>query len=187
MDPYLDETSQTIPAYRLTIRRNGQIRATPWAPWMANHGPMYVLLEQRGRRGVTLADLTVLRDDAGIASEVIVEFLSEGAPDHRPRLLEWAAFVGYRRVWFPEEVVDVEPVPGGQAETRCACCGARIVDETPALWQYVRGRGAFPTACIICGAELPQWWPVSRRDASWRGRPHAVLTVHAADCENVQS
>jgi hypothetical protein len=39
-------------------------------PWLAGGGPLYTLLDARGRAGIGIADLTVIRDDEDLAVEV---------------------------------------------------------------------------------------------------------------------
>ena len=124
---------------------------------------MFTLLEARARAGVVIADLTVIRNQENVAVELIVEFQGGAERVHRDALREWAARVGYRRVWFDGEVVEIEPDPGGAAQTRCTGCRARLVDANAVFWDFVRRRGAFPTACVLCGSDLPQWTPVRRK------------------------
>ena len=145
------------PDFRATLRRDGVVRLVDWVPWLADSGPLYTLLDARARAGVAIADLTVIRDDAEVAVEVIVDFRCGDAPSHRRSLCEWAALVGYRRVWLDGEVVELDSAPGGSAETRCSGCRARLVDAGEQFWEFVRQRGAFPAACVLCGADLPQW------------------------------
>lgn len=133
---------------------------------MAAGGPLYTLLEARGRAGVAIADLTVIRDDDLVAVEVIVDFRCGGEAEHREALRDWAGRVGYRRVWFDGQIVDLDPSPGGPAQTRCTGCRARLADAGRPFWDFVRHHGAFPTACVLCGSDLPQWTPVrqTRKD-----------------------
>jgi hypothetical protein len=152
------------PNYRITARRDGTIRLAEWSPWLAAGGPLYTLLDARGRAGVGIADLTVVRDDDDLALEVIVDFRCGGDGAHRDALRDWAAHVGYRRIWFDGEVADLEPIAGGAAETRCTGCRARFVDAGAALWEFVRARGAFPTSCVLCGCDVAQWTPVRQID-----------------------
>lgn len=119
----------------------------------------------RGTRssGVAIADLTVIRGDDRVAVEVIVEFRCGGVAEHRAALRDWAARVGYRRVWFDGEIADLDPSPGGAAQTRCTGCRARLADAGPSFWQFVRRYGEFPTACMLCGSDLPQWTALRHR------------------------
>lgn len=117
----------------------------------------------RGRqRGVVIADLTVIRDDeAGTPEELIVDVLSgrlEGG--RRRQLLEWAASLGYRRLWLPGEVVEPPREvdhAGDVVGTRCVACRSRWQDDGFDFWEMVRRWGHFPMACPVCGCDLPQW------------------------------
>jgi len=162
------------PDFRATVRRDGTIRLVNWAPWFAAGGPLHTLLDARGRAGV--ADLTIVRDEDYVAVELIVDFRCGDSPDHRHALSEWAARVGYQRVWFDGEIVDLEPSPGGAAQTRCTGCRARLVDADPSFWEFVRHRGAFPTSCVLCGSDLPQWTPAGQTRPGSPG-PDATETV----------
>jgi hypothetical protein len=174
------EVDPETPDFRATVKRSGSVRIVEWTPWLATSGPLHTLFPARARAGTTIADLTVLCDDAGNAIEVVVDFLCEGAADHRDALCHWAAFAGYRRVWFDEEIVDVEPDPGGTAHTRCSGCAVRLVDGKDQFWRYVRQRGAFPGSCPLCGSDLEQWSPVTepagtRRPGTRSGGPRPRL------------
>jgi hypothetical protein len=156
------------PDFRATVLRDGAVRLVDWGPWLATGGPLYTLLDARGRAGIGIADLTVIRDDENIALEVIFDFCCGDTPGHRATLRDWAARVGYRRAWFGGEIIDLECSPGGSAQTRCTGCRARLVEGGTSFWDFVRLRGAFPTACVLCGSDLPQWTPPrqTRRAAS---------------------
>jgi hypothetical protein len=156
---------QDQPDFRATVRRDGTLRLVHCTSWLVTSGPLNTLLDARGRAGVGIADLTVLRDEDHVAIEVIVDFRCGGEPKHREALCDWAGRVGYRRVWFDGQVVELDPLPGGAAQTRCTGCRARLVDAGPSFWQYVRHHGAFPTACVLCGSDVPQWTPVGQMPA----------------------
>jgi hypothetical protein len=146
---------EDVPDYRLTVRRDA-VRAIDWNPWLACGGPMAMLLDARGRAGVAIADLTVVRD-GDLAAEAIVAFLAGDAPAARVAIVAWAADVGYRRLWLPGEVHEL-PGPGeGRAETRCSGCAQRFADAAPVFWESVRAAGRFPAMCPLCGGDLPQW------------------------------
>jgi len=147
----LDET----PDYRLTVRR-GAVRAIDWNPWLASGGPMAMLLDARGRAGVAIADLTVVRE-GDVAAEAVVAFLAGDTPAARAAITAWAGDVGYRRLWLPGAVLEL-PGPGeGRAETRCSGCAQRFADGAPGFWESVRTAGRFPAMCPLCGGDLPQW------------------------------
>ena len=146
-----------LPDFRVTLRRDGLVRLVDWGPWLTAGGPLHTLLDARGRAGVCIADLTVVRDDDGAATELVVDVHCGDRPAHRQTLVEWAATVGYRRLWMDGEVAELTPTPGGRAQTRCSGCRVRLVDADVSFWDFVRQRGAFPTSCCLCGADLPQW------------------------------
>ena len=159
------------PDFRATVQRSGAIRLVHWGPWLQSTGPAYTLMTARDRAGVAIADLRVSRDDEGMASEVIVEFHSGGGDTHRAALIDWAHAVGYRRVWFDGELVDLEQTAGGPVTTRCTGCGQQFVDgRTGHFWHHVRASGVFPTACSLCGSDLPQWTRTRPTDAGGANR-----------------
>lgn len=86
---------------------------------------------------------------------------SELTAEARCRVEEWAAAVGYRRLWFPDALVTLDPagVPLGSACTRCSTCRTRFVDGTTDFWAMVRGQHLFPPTCPVCWGILPQWTP----------------------------
>jgi hypothetical protein len=155
-----------VPDFRATIRST-QVRLVDWGPHLARSGPLQTLLHARGRAGVGIADLTIVRDDE-LADELIAEFLAGDARAHRESLRRWAAAVGYRRAWFPGEVVELEPRAGGAATTTCTGCRARLTDSDPRFWLSVRRTGRFPAICPLCGCDLPQWSTMSDRAVSER-------------------
>jgi hypothetical protein len=169
-----DEQALQAPDFRATVKRSGAIRIIEWTPWLTTSGPLHTLFPQRGRAGTTIADFTVVRDEAGYAVELLVDFLCEGASEHREALCAWAAYAGYHRMWFDDEIVELEPNPGGSAQTRCSGCGVRLVDGKAPFWSYVRQRGVFPTSCPLCGSDLPQWSPAVERSGASLGRRRAA-------------
>ncbi len=73
--------------------------------------------------------------------------------------MEWAAHVGYRRVWLRSEIAEISPAPEqiGVAEVRCPTCASSWREESPEFWMAVRHSKLFPFVCSICGSEMPQW------------------------------
>lgn len=163
-----------VPDFRLTRRRDGHLRVIDWGPWLTTSGPLNTLLDARGRAGVLIADLTVLRADDGTALELIVHVRCGDPREHRDALLTWAQTVGYRRVWLGDEVIELGPTPGGRAATKCTGCRARLVDSGTAFWSFVRAQGAFPSTCTLCGGDLPQW---TAESANVRSYPRPA-TIH---------
>ncbi len=145
------------PCYRLTIR-DGRVMLTNWVPWLARNGPNTKLLQERDEAGVAIADLTVLGEDD---KEIAVRFYTDGGDlaEAERVVLDWATTVGYRRVWLSDRLESIEPAPEklGTAHVRCPACGVTWRDSSPEFWLTVRGNGAFPHWCAICGCEMPQW------------------------------
>lgn len=139
------------PDFRLTISR-GRVRLALWAPWLLD-------ADHIGEHpGIALADVAILRDDeTEPADEAIVTFLVGDRPAHRRTLLAWAQAVGYRRLWLPDAVVDLERVLSRRVAADCPSCRARFSDDSPDFWLMVRTLGCFPLQCLVCGSDLPQW------------------------------
>jgi hypothetical protein len=157
-----------VPDFRATIRA-GRLRLVDWGPHLARSGPLQTLLHARGRAGIAIADLTVVRGEE-TADELIAEFLAGDSPAHADTLAAWAADVGYRRVWLPREVRELEPRSGGRATTTCTGCRVRLTDADPRFWLSVRRAGRFPGMCPLCGCDLPQWSTMSDRAVPERPR-----------------
>lgn len=170
-----------LPDFRVTLRRDGVVRLVDWGPWLATGGPLHTLLDARGRAGVCIADLTVIRDDGGAAAELVIEVRCGDGARHRQALVAWATTVGYRRLWMDGEVLEFTPSPGGRAETRCSSCRGRLVDADASFWDFVRLRGAFPSACCLCGADLPQW-TVARQTPQTEGDPASSTQSRRTTC-----
>ena len=155
-----EDDSATQPDYRATIAR-GRLTLVSWHPQlMSPWGPCNTHLRERDRAGIGIADLTVIREP-GTRLELIVKFLCGGhRADVCGSIVCWAATLGYGRVWFPDDVVDLDDVdiPAEQpAVTRCQVCRSRWEDGDPEFWLTVRNWGSFPLACPLCGGDLPQW------------------------------
>jgi hypothetical protein len=120
------------PDFRVTVQSTGAVRLVYWGPWLQCTGPAYTLIAGRERAGVAIADLRVVRDDVGLAAELIVQFHAGGGEAHRRALRDWASRAGYRRAWFDGEVVELEPAGGGLVRTRCTGCGQRFIDGAAA-------------------------------------------------------
>ena len=168
------------------MQRSGAVRLVYWHEWLGRTGPVYTLIAARGRAGIGIADLTVIRDEDGLAIEVIVEFLAGGTERHRSALTGWAAAAGYTRAWFDDEVVELTPSAGGLVQTRCSGCGGRFVDgRSEHFWHNVRRSGMFPSSMrdvrIRHAAVDP---PAAQRNARGRagGAPRRL-----ADRDNVDA
>src|SRR4051794_10649540 len=106
-----------MPDFRLTIRR-GTVLAIDWGPWLVSGGPMHTMLRARGRAGIAIADVDVVFEDE-VAIEAIVRFVAGDSPKARATVTRWAADVGYRRLWLPDDVVELPGPTEVEAETRC--------------------------------------------------------------------
>ena len=173
----------STPDYRATIT-GGALTLHAWQPWLARNGPMGALLRARSGDGVTLADLTIVRDEEGAARELVVEFVGEDAPPGAAEraVVRWAGCVGYRRVWLPDRIVEPPSERVGlRASTTCSACGAHWRDGTPEFWLHTRDAGLFPGSCPLCGGTMPQWHVTTPgRRAVRRGAPPGATTPRRA-------
>jgi len=139
------------PTCRATVSA-GAVTLNPWRSGMGPHGPL-----KAGYAHVTasLADLRRLEDDELVVVPV------RGTPwtdQAAATLLDWAARVGYRRVWLPDRVIELDALADvGWATATCPTCGARWEDGGPDFWERVRDHGWFPASCLACGGSLPEW------------------------------
>lgn len=141
----------------MTLRRDGVVRLVNWGRGLPPEGHCTRFSMPEGGAGVCIADLAVVRDGDCAATELVVDVRCGDRPAHRQALVDWAATVGYRRLWMDGEVAEMTPTPGGRAQTRCSGCRVRLVDSDVSFWNFVRQHGAFPSSCCLCGADLPQW------------------------------
>jgi hypothetical protein len=154
------DDDQLMPWCRATIR-DGSVTLNPWTPQLIRSGPVSMALERLHETGTALADLYAQGDPGD--EELLVRYVGRtgtGASDEA--LLGWAGTVGYRRVWLPGRVEDLDVAAadaGGLAETACRTCGLAWRDDTPEFWASVRQSGAFPGFCLACGSSLPEWTP----------------------------
>jgi hypothetical protein len=139
------------PAFRATIAGD-RVTVIGHMPFMLGGPVAGAAFREREAEGVTLADVAVEGD------ELIVDLLAHGGGERAERALErWAALAGYRRIWFPGRVVALDAAAPGQAEVRCPGCGHRWAEHRPQFWLAVREAGQFPSYCLLCGHDLPQW------------------------------
>ena len=163
----MQEVAERVPWARAVVR-DGRVTLNPWSPSLVSGGPGRALLGGLPARGVAVADLcSELRDDG--REELIIRWLPDGAASGpaRDALLDWAELVGYRRVWLPDEVVDLAGATTrlGRVATTCPTCGSRWDDESAEFWAMVLAQGHFPGQCPICNGSLPEWLP-ARRDSA---------------------
>jgi hypothetical protein len=142
---------------RATIA-HGELTLNPPLRGTITGGPAAMTLARL--RDVVLVDLR----HAGEEDDELVATVPPNAPgvDRAARrvLTEWAALVGYRRLWLPDRVVELDPPPPvGTATVRCPTCASVWADSSPDFWALVRRNGCFPGYCPACGGALPVWRP----------------------------
>ena len=134
------------------VVRDGAITLHEWSPLLIRNGPRAVALASVD---AVLCDFTRVDEGELEVSLITPERLGPGA---REAILRWTEDVGYRRLWLPDEVLELPGTPAlGEAHVRCPCCAADWRDRGIAFWEYVRERGSFPLRCLACGGALPQW------------------------------
>ena len=147
------------PDFRVTCSDSGLV-FIPWHPWLiGRHSPSDGAF-MRGAPSFVLADLTILRDGPDGLEAVVKELTKPKDICFRQTLIGWASSLGYRRVWWRDEVVDLNVASGafgGVARARCRICGADWFDDSPEFWLVSSERGVFPLWCPLCGGFLPQW------------------------------
>ena len=111
--------------------------------------------------GVALADIEIDTRDGSDQTEPTIQFIAGDSPEARDRLTQWAAHVGHKRLWFEDQVVDVERLDNvlGEFETTCLGCGWYRKNSGYSFMWHAQDEGVFPINCNVCGAALPQWTP----------------------------
>lgn len=144
------------PDFRASVR-DGRVTLLPWFNQVFLGGPTRQLGVALDAAGVSLVDLRMTGD--GPEREVTVAFQADGDRRRADRAIaRWARAVGYRRIWFPDRVEELEGLPALRpARTTCNACGANWGEDSPDFWQIVTTAGFFPTICPLCGGDLPQW------------------------------
>ena len=162
--PEIERDADSPPAdpdFRITVVGR-RITAISWMPCLMNGPGAGSAFREREADGVTVADLTA--DGAPGEREAVVTWLARGGGPEAERLLaKWAHTVGFSRVWFPDRVVTFpRPAAVTPVKVRCRGCGHEFETASPQFWADVRQSGRFPSWCLLCGHDLPQW-RVSRR------------------------
>jgi hypothetical protein len=140
---------------RATIA-DGEITLNPPLSGTITGGPASMTFARL--EGVAIVDLRFTGGD----DDELVATLPPNAPrlDRAARrvLADWAALVGYRRLWLPDSVVELDPPPPvGTASVRCPTCTSMWADDSARFWTVVRESGHFPGFCPACGGSLPEW------------------------------
>ena len=111
--------------------------------------------------GVALADIEIDTRDGSDQTEPTIQFIAGDSPEARDRLTQWASHVGHKRLWFEDQVVDVERLDNvlAEFETTCLGCGWYRKNSGYSFMWHAQDEGVFPINCNVCGAALPQWTP----------------------------
>lgn len=161
------------PTYRATVHGD-RLTVIHWMPHL-RVGPVHrAMLREREASGITMADLTRLGESG--ARELVVHFLARGGGRAAERVLgRWAASTGHARMWLPERVVELRrPHRLGAVATTCPTCGTAWREAEPQFWAVVQEAGTFPTYCLLCGGDLPQW--TAARARGGRESPRRLLS-----------
>ena len=177
------ERAMGIPltTFRATIT-GSVIRLVKSDPALADAAsPLGSMLEEVADDGVTIADLGDSGDPQS-GMELTVTYLAEGDPDAEETLAEWATLIGYRRVWFPDGVVELGRRPAfvDKASVSCPACEQTWTAGGREFWLEVMDRRAFPTFCPLCGGGLPQWTLLPRASYMTDCQPLLRPDVEAA-------
>jgi hypothetical protein len=140
---------------RATIA-DGEITLNPPLSGTITGGPASMTFTRL--QGVAIVDLRFTGED----DDELVATVPPNAPRlgraARRVLGDWAALVGYRRLWLPDSMVELEPPPPvGTASVRCPTCTSVWADDSPRFWTVLRESGHFPGFCPACGGSLPEW------------------------------
>jgi hypothetical protein len=159
-DEEMDDTGLERDRFLRATIAHGELTLNPPLGGTIRGGPASMTFARLD--GVVLVDLRYAGED----DDELVVTTPPNAPAigraARRVLTDWAALVGYRRVWLPDAVVDLEPPPPvGTATVRCPTCTSVWSDDSEGFWATVRENGHFPGYCPACGGSLPEWKPVA--------------------------
>ena len=146
--------------FRATI--TGQtLVLTELRPQMIAQTALREVIKRSLPAGVALADIEIDTRDGSDQTEPTIQFIAGDSPEARERLTQWAAHVGHKRLWFEDQVVDVERLDNvlGEFETTCLGCGWYRKNSGYSFMWHAQDEGVFPINCNVCGAALPQWTP----------------------------
>ncbi len=170
MTPTNEEPAKTnhelgTPTYRASVR-NGRLSLTDWDPVLLSQTMLNAGIPGLSERQATIVDLIIVGEE----EDELIAVLSDQRDEVKTAvqvLLAWAGFVGYRRIWLPDRVVNIEPSPDqiGVATLTCPTCLSEFSAEGPDFWLGIRKAKSFPKFCLACGCEAPQW-DVASPDAS---------------------
>lgn len=172
-------SASSNPSYRATFRR-GQLTVLPFFQSMVVMGPSTGHFRSREKAGAVIADLTSHSGSPGDELSVAYRARGRHLAEAEARIVEWAASVGFHRLWFPDRLVELAATAGGDdvASVKCTTCGQAWSDGGNQFWEMIVQQHAFPTFCPLCGADLPQWRLKDKRDPI-RNHGHAWATEDA--------
>ena len=146
--------------FRATI--TGQtLVLTELRPQMIAPATLREVIKRSLPAGVALADIEIDTRDGSDQTEPTIQFIAGDSPEARERLTQWASHVGHKRLWFEDQVVDVERLDNvlAEFETTCLGCGWYRKNSGYSFMWHAQDEGVFPINCNVCGAALPQWTP----------------------------
>ena len=172
-----DNENAPQPKYRATYRKK-RLTVVPFFHSMIVNGPASGWFRHREKAGTVIADL--IADETEGRDELSITYRSAGRNRDAAQLAiaEWAASVGYKRLWHPDGFVELQATVSDEdrASVKCTTCGQGWSDTGSSFWTMVHGQRGFPTFCPLCGGDLPQW-----RIAEWRDPVRSALDTRAAD------
>jgi hypothetical protein len=160
LDEEMDDTGLERDRFLRATIAQGELTLNPPLRGTIRGGPASMTFARLD--GVVIVDLRYAGED----DDELVVTTPPNAPAigraARRVLTDWAALVGYRRVWLPHAVLDLEPPPPvGTASVRCPTCTSVWADDSEGFWATVRRSGHFPGYCPACGGSLPEWKPAA--------------------------
>ena len=146
------------PTFRATYR-NGRLTVLRWWNMLIDNGPSSMFFAQRERAGTVIADLTCHQDADGMQLAVAVRSGGRNVAEAEEEIVDWAAAVGFQRVWLSDRFVEIDPEvsPHHCASVKCPTCGQKWSGAGNSFWAGVRGETNFPLFCPLCGGDLPAW------------------------------
>lgn len=146
------------PKYRATYRKK-RLMIMPFFPSMIVMGPSSGWFRKREQAATVIADLTAHESASGPELSITYYAARRNRPAAELAIAEWAASVGYRRLWLPDGLLELEAIVSDEdrASVKCTTCGHTWSDGGSQFWSMVFEQRAFPIFCPLCGGDLPQW------------------------------
>jgi hypothetical protein len=149
---------ETQPKYRATYRGK-RLTVVPFFSNLVERGPAFEWFQKRERAGTVIADLTEHESVGGDELSITYRTAGRNRQAAELALAEWAATVGYRRLWLADGLLELEAIASDEdtASVKCMTCGHVWSDSGQQFWSMVVGQHAFPWTCTMCGCDMPQW------------------------------